>query len=221
MPFDCRLSSPFNFLVAGPSKSGKTTFVANLLKSGKDMFSKQPDNVILYYANDQAIYDELMALKLINEKINFNDTDPSYDDILNKVAPYKDMNGSLIIFDDTLSDIKPGFEKIFQVLGHHTQCSLIYLTQNLFHNSKTFRNVTLQLDYITLKRNQRDSSQIRTLASQLCPGNSDWIVDIYNEATKDPYTYILVDCSADSPSELKIRSNIFPHEAPYTVYVQK
>jgi hypothetical protein len=221
MPYDCRLHLPFNLLVAGPSKSGKTTFVSNLLKSGKDMFDKQPDNVILYYATDQDIYDELINLGLINEKINFNDADPSYEDIMNKVAPYKDMNGSLIIFDDTLADIKPGFEKIFQVLGHHTKSSLIYLSQNLFYNSKTFRDVSLQLDYIILNRNQRDASQIRILASQLCPGNWDWIVNAYRDVTKEPFSYLFIDCNANSPPELRLRSRIFPYEVPYTVHVQK
>ena len=221
MPFDCRLKTPFNLLVSGPSESGKTTFVSNLLKVGKDMFENQPDYVILYYANNQPIYQELYNLGLIHEMINFNDTEPSYNEILEKVEPYKDNNGSLIIFDDTLTDIKPGFEKIFQVLGHHTKCSLIYLSQNLFYNSKTFRNLSLQLDYIVLMRNQRDASQIRTLAIQLCPGNSEYIIEAYREATKQPFTYIFVDCNANSPSQLRLRSNIFPHEAPYTVYPEK
>jgi Poxvirus A32 protein len=221
MPFDCRLSSPFNMLVAGPSKSGKTTFVSNLLKVGEDMFVNYPDYVILYYANAQPLYEELYNMKLVNEMINFNDTEPSYQDFLEKVEPYKNGNGSLIIFDDTLSDIKPGFEKIFQVLGHHTKCSLIYISQNLFYNSKTFRNLSLQLDYIVMMRNQRDASQIRSLAFQLCPGNSDYIINAYREATKEPYSYMFIDCNANSLPQLRLRSNIFPHEAPYTVFLEK
>jgi hypothetical protein len=57
--------------------------------------------------------------------INFSDAEPTYEDIHDKVEPYKNDNSSLIIFDDTLSDIKPGFEKVFKVLGYHTNCSLI------------------------------------------------------------------------------------------------
>lgn len=221
MPFDCRLSQPFNLLVTGPSKSGKTTFVSNLLKVSEDMFKVKPKYVILYYANTQPLYQELFKSKLINEMINFNDAEPDYQEIFNKVDPYKNDNGSLIIFDDTLSDIKPGFEKIFQVLGHHTNCSLIYLSQNLFYNSKTFRNLSLQLDYIVLMRNKRDSSQIRTLSTQLCPGNPQHITESYKEATEDPYSYLFVDCGANSRNELRLRSHIFPHEAPYSVYLEK
>ncbi len=48
MPFDCRLTQPFNLLVSGPSKSRKTTFISNLLKSIDDMFQIKPKHVILY-----------------------------------------------------------------------------------------------------------------------------------------------------------------------------
>jgi len=51
IPFDCRLTQPFNLLVYGPSKSGKTTFISNLLEVSKDMFNKKSDQIILYYAN--------------------------------------------------------------------------------------------------------------------------------------------------------------------------
>lgn len=221
MPFDCRLSQPFNMLVSGPSKSGKTTFVSNLMKVSDDMFKIRPDYVILYYGNEQPLYHEMYKSKLIHEMINFNDVDPNYQEIYNKIIPYKEKNGSLIIFDDTLTDIKPGFEKIFQVLGHHNKCSLIYLSQNLFYNSKTFRNLRLQLDYIVLMRNQIDGSQIRNLALQLCPGNHKYIIASYEAATETPFSYLFIDSGANSLKELRLRSNIFPDEAPYCVYLEK
>lgn len=221
MPFDCRLTTPFNLLVSGPSKSGKTTFVSNLLKVSEDMFVRKPDHVILYYANNQPTYNEMFKQKMIHEMINFNDAEPQYQEIQDKVMPYKNGNGSLIIFDDTLSDIKPGFEKIFQVLGHHNNCSLIYISQNLFYNSRTFRNLSLQLDYIVLMRNQRDASQIRSLSTQLCPGNPQYITEAYHGATQEPFSYLFIDCGANSKKELRLRSNLFPHEAPYYVYLEK
>lgn len=219
MPFDCRLTQPFNLLISGPSKSGKTTFVSDLLKVSGEMFVKKPDYVLLYYTNNQPLYEEMLKTKLITEMINFGTTEPNYTDIYEKVIPYKKRNGSLIIFDDTLSDIKPGFEKIFQVLGHHTNCSLIYITQNLFYDNKAFRNLSLQLDYIALMRNQRNGSQIRNLAMQLCPKNPQLIMQIYEESTKLPYSYLLIDCGSRAIKQLAFRTKIFPEEAPYTVFV--
>ncbi len=220
MPYDCRLNQPFNLLISGPSKSGKTTFLSDLLKVSEDMFVTKPDYVLLYYANDQPLYRELFQMKLINEMINFNDAEPQYQELQEKVKPYSKKNGSLIIFDDTLSDIRPGFEKIFQVLGHHTNCSLIYITQNLFYDNKAFRNLSLQLDYITVLRNQRNGNQIRSLAAQLCPGDFHWIINAYEKATSRPFSYLFIDCGSKSNQELTLRSRIFPWEAPYTVYVK-
>lgn len=220
MPFDCRLFQPFNMLIAGPSKSGKTTFLSNLLKVGRDMFEQAPDYVLLYYTNDQPLYQELYQLNLINEMINFNENEPRYEEIKAKVSPYTNGNGSLIIFDDTLSDIKSGFEKVFQVLGHHNKSSLIYLTQNLFYDNKAYRNVSLQLDYITLLRNQRSGNQIRSLANQLCQGDTQWIISAYDKATEDPYGYLFVDCGSNTKKELSLRSHMFPWEGPYRVYTR-
>jgi len=221
MPFDCTLKHPFNMLVSGPSKSGKTTFVSKLLKVGHDMFNNYPERVILYYATDQPVYQELYESGLIHKMFNFKDSAHNYNEIHEEVAPFKDGNGSLVIFDDTLTDIKSGFEKIFQVLGHHTKCSLIYITQNLFYNNNTFRNLSLQVDYMVLMRNQRNFNQIRSLSNQLCPNNPNYVLNSYNEATKTPFSYLMIDCSANSPNELRLRSHIFPDEAPYCVYLDK
>jgi hypothetical protein len=154
-----------------------------------------------------------------------NEYEINYDEIYEKVRPYKDNGGSLIIFDDTMSDIKPGFEKIFTILGHHTNSSLIFLSQNLFYNNKTFRNISLNFDYIVIMRNNRDLSQINYLAQQLCPGNTKYITQSYYEATQEPYSYLFIDCSANSPRELRLRSNIFPiiqpDQTPYSVYLEK
>lgn len=220
MPFDCRLFHPFNLLVAGPSKSGKTTFVSNLLSVHHEMFEKMPDYILLYYANDQPLYRELLNMNLIDEMINFTENEFHYEELKAKIKPYTIGNGSLIIFDDTLSDIKSGFEKIFQVLGHHSKCSLIYITQNLFYDNKAFRNVSLQLDYITLLRNLRNGNQVRSLANQLCSGDTQWIVKAYEKATEDPFGYLFIDCGSKAQRELTLRSHMFPWEGPYRVYTR-
>lgn len=222
MPFDCRMKTPFNCLIAGPTKSGKTTFTCNLLKIANDKFVHKPDYVILFYMINQPNYEHMFEKGLINEMINMNDQNIDYNEIYHKVMPYKHRNGSLIIFDDSMSDIKPGFEKIFTVLGHHTNTSLIFLSQNLFYNNKTFRNISLNFDYLVIMRNKRDQSQINYLAHQLCPGNTHWIKSSYFKATALPYSYLFVDCSSTAIENICLRSNIFPirhpNQIPLTVY---
>lgn len=223
-PFDCRLQTPFNCLIAGPTKSGKTTFTHNLLKIAGEKFVTKPDYVLLFYLINQPNYKKMMEEGLIHEMIDMNDYDVNFEEISKKVTPYAKGNGSLIIFDDSMSELKPGFERIFTVLGHHTKCSLIYISQNIFFNNKTFRNISLNFHYIVKMRNKRDLSQIKYLANQLCPGNSKYIIQSYYAATEKPYSYLFIDCSANSPAELRLRTNIFPlrnsDQTPYTVFLE-
>jgi hypothetical protein len=62
---------------------------------------------------------------------------------------------------------------------------------------------------------------MRTLAYQLCPGSPQYIIEAYRHATQLPFSYLFIDCGANLPKELRLRSNIFPHEAPYCVYLEK
>jgi len=112
--FDCRLQTPFNLLITGPTKSGKTTFTCNLLKSSAEMFTRKPDYVILFYAIEQPKYRHMIDKGYIDELINVQDYDINFEDLQAKLEPYKQGNGSLIIFDDIMSDLKKGFEKYLQ-----------------------------------------------------------------------------------------------------------
>ncbi len=224
MAYDCRLQTPFNCLIAGPTKSGKTTFTCNLLKVSDDMFVRKPDYVLLFYMMDQANYEHMFQKGLIHEMINLNDHNVDFNEIHQKVLPYKDRNGSLIIFDDSMSDIKPGFEKIFTILGHHTNTSLIFLSQNLFYSNKTYRNMSLNFGYLVLMPNKRDLSQIKYFAYQLCPDNPNYVKEAYYHATRKPYGYLFADCNPNSPEVLSLRTGLFPiqhpDQEPYTVYIK-
>jgi len=70
-------------------------------------------------------------------------------------------------------------------------------------------------------KNARDKLQITNLAKQFCPGNSTYVTQSFMDATKRPFSYLLIDFTQNAPDNLRLRSNIFPHEAPYTVYVDK
>jgi Poxvirus A32 protein len=221
MSFDARLKTPFNAICAGGSKSGKTTFVNNLLSLSDTIFTKRPEKVILYYKYMQDIYDDMQRRGLIHDLIQINTKDFNYNSIVELIEPYKDGNGSMIIFDDTMTELTPDFEQVFTNLSHHQNCSIIYITQNLFYQDKTFRSMSLNAHYVIAMKNARDQQQFKIFSSQICPGNSTYVVDAYRDATKYPYSYLLLDFTQDSPSVLRLRSKIFPSEFPYTVYLEK
>lgn len=221
MPWDVRFKTPFNCLISGPSQSGKTTLTKNLLYYGPQMFTTPPRKIFLIYKFIQDIYHEMLDNNIIHEMIDINETDVNYEYLNELVKEYKNDGGSLIVFDDTMTDISNDFEQIFTNLSHHNNCSIIFLTQNLFYKEKAFRTMSLNCHYFFLMKNDRDKQQLAILAKQFCPTNTMYVIKSYEDATKNPYDYLLIDFSPSSPSTLRLRTNIFPIQFPYTIYLEK
>ena len=157
---------------------------------------------------------------LINEMFNVNDAFPTLETIQALVHPYKSQ-GTIVIFDDMVTTLTPDFERIFLNLSHHENASVILLSQNMFYNDKIYRNLSLNSHYFVLMKNGRDQQQVSILAKQICPTNSRYILDAYADATRFPFSYLILDFRSESPPTIKLRSHIFPHECPVRVYLEK
>lgn len=219
--YDARLQTPFNCIISGVSKSGKTTLVKNLLRMSDDIFTQKPSHVICYYKFMQDIYQDMLDEGLINELVSIDDNDFSYESVREKISPYQNSNGCLILFDDTMTEISNDFEQIFTNLSHHNNTSVIFITQNLFYNNSSYRTMSLNTDYLFIMKNARDKQQIGILAKQFCPGNSTYVIQSFTDATRSPFSYLLIDFTQNCPDPLRLRSKIFPQEFPYTVYVDR
>jgi len=66
----------------------------------------------------------------------------------------------------------------------------------------------------------RDASQFANLARQMYPRRSQFAVETYKDATRKPYSYLLVDLQPEQEDDLRLRTNIFPGETHYA-YVAK
>ena len=67
--------------------------------------------------------------------------------------------------------------------ARHIDISLVFLTQRTFVNNESFRQISQNCDYFCIFKNPRNSSEIRTLAQEMTPGNII-LVQINMEATK-------------------------------------
>lgn len=74
---------------------------------------------------------------------------------------------------------------------------------------------------MVLMKSPRDATQIGILSKQICPNNSRFIVSAYQDATKRPYSYLLLDFKPETPPSLKLRTDIFPHEFPVKTYLER
>ena len=100
--------------------------------------------------------------------------------------------GNLIVFDDQMID--PTRDKrivnLFTRGSHHGNLSVIYIVQNLFHQGKGRRSISLNSHQQVLFKNPRDKLQVLTLAKQMYPGQTDFFLNQCEEAVKD----LLVIC---------------------------
>jgi len=65
--------------------------------------------------------------------------------------------------------------------------------------------------------NPRENKQIYTLARQLKPRNSKWIVDAFFDANKKQYSCLLFNLTQCCPEHLCMRSDYLPDEVPMKV----
>ena len=97
---------------------------------------------------------------------------------------------------------------------------MFYLTQNLFPPGKLSRTISLNSHYFIIFKNPRDSLGIATLAKQMFPGRTQYLMDSFQDATKKPFSYLLIDCHPQTPENIRLRTNIFPGER-HIVYIPK
>ena len=51
--YDARFQIPSNMMIVGPTSSGKTTWLKNLLKHKKEYFNVEPQQMLLFYKEHQ------------------------------------------------------------------------------------------------------------------------------------------------------------------------
>jgi hypothetical protein len=194
---------PFTAIVAGPSGCGKTSFVIHFIEHASQIIVPSPKRIIWCYGAYQNAFDQLP------DDVHLHDGIPNADEL---------QPDSLLILDDLMGQIDNRVNDIFTKFSHHRNVSILFLTQNIFHKQQ--RTMTLNSHYLVLFKNPRDTSQIGFLARQMFPGKPKYLIDVFKDATSEPYSYLVIDLRADTEDKHRLRSGIFPDENNY-VYLPK
>ena len=178
-------NAPFTMTVAGPSRSGKTTWVGKLLKNRFMQIKPTPSRIIYCYTHWQPMYDEL---KRLIPEIEWGDGFPTEETFLT-------FSNSLVILDDMMDGIVNDSKmiKVFTEGSHHQNISVIFMTQNIFHRGKTDRTMSLSTQYMVLFKNPRDRQQIKTLARQMYPQEWMTFLEKFRKETDKPYGKLILD----------------------------
>ena len=203
------LNSPSTFIISGPSGSGKTDFVYKLIANAKHLFEDPLDKIYYFYSVWQSRFDEIYE----GEAVEYLQGLPDY--LFLENLNYK-SHKLLIIDDQQLEALNSKLVvDLFTKLSHHKNITVVLILQNLFHQGKYSRDISLNTHYFVLFKNQRDINQIKILGNQL--GITNLLLESYFDATKDPFTYLLIDISPRSNREYMLRTHIFSKEYP-TIY---
>ena len=128
---------------------------------------------------------------------------------------YFDVNKrNWIAFDDQMIDASKDkrIVNLFTRGSHHRNLSVIYIMQNLFHQGKGSRSISLNSHYLVLFKNPRDKLQILILAEQMYPGQTDFFLNQYEEAGKKPLGYLMIDLNTTTQDNCPLRTNNLPSE---------
>lgn len=171
----------------------------------------QPIEHILWLNGEQNALPKTINFLAKNVKI-LSEIPESFDDV---------ANGTLIILDDLMtSAYTKSVCELFTKGSHHRNLSVILITQNIFHQGKHCRDISLNCKYLVLFKNPRDKSQILPLARQVFPENPSSFVKAYKDATSKPFGYLYLDLTQTAYDFLRIQTDIF-NENYLTVFSPK
>lgn len=212
--FDPRLKTPFTSLIVGPTMSGKTVFVKKLLENSQSLISPAPNRIVWCYGEYQPLHSELKVTVPDIELVE------GFPEKLEDTFTQDKCN--LLVLDDLMNETgnDDRLGRVFTRMAHHRNLSVILIQQNLFPKFKESRTASLNTQYMVLFKNPRDRSQIVSLASQMYPKRTKFFSEVFEDATKTPHGYLLIDLKQETPDELRLRTGILPHETTY-VYAPK
>ena len=143
-------------ILSGPSSSGKSTFVTNLIKSRNTMFDRKIENAYVVCSNIQTMYNDLFKSGHIKELFYKM---PSRNEILELAYINKPKGGAILILDDLLTEISNSnlvIQELFTEIAHHNDLTVVLCVQNLFYKGGIYRTLSLNASYIIPFKHPRD-----------------------------------------------------------------
>ena len=196
----------FSMLVVGPSQSGKTHFVEELLTKPCVKYPNKKQRRIQWFYNQwQPRYATLQ--RTLGNEIQFTQGLPELSDDLSEINP---KWNNILVFDDLMAQAtnSPVLSKLF-TQGRHRNASVILLLQNLFPRGKFNTDISRNAQYLVLFRSPSDRKQINIIAERIFAKDRPKFMQAYTQETSKPYGYVLIDNQPKTSPEHQVVSNVF------------
>lgn len=212
-----KIICPSRMLVAGPTTSGKSWFMAKMVEHRSTIYDVSFDRIIYFspHCLSGGQDDYIANLRKFFPNLELCADLPSVD-ALNIFA---DNTHKLFLIDDFMesyNNSKDAF-RLLTIDSHHRKITVIVTTHNVFGASKYQKTFSRNYSEMVLLANRGDKLSLRTLGSQMFPDSPrillramSWVEENSIEKPK----YILLDVSPVTtlPSSMIVRTNIFPKD---------
>ena len=202
----------FSMLVVGPSQSGKTYFVQQLLtKKCIEYPCEKPLQVYWFYSQWQPSYDEIK--RTLKKKIRFAPGLPKLNEDLREINP---EYHNILVFDDLMSQASdsPVLSQLF-TQGRHRNASVILLLQNMFPKGKFKTDISRNALYKVLFRSPGDRKQIDIMAEQTFAKDRKNFMSAYVKETEKPFGYIILGNHPRTVGDRQVIADVFGHCKSY------
>ena len=209
-----KIYAPTTIALYGPTQSGKTSFVLNLLKHSNKMFTEKVDEIYYCYEAWQECYNTIKHVDGVDKVLMYKGM-PSVDQC--KKWSYMKQH-VIVVFDDLMTELSNDKDmiKFVTVYSHHMRITMLVLLHNIF--PPKLRTMSLNTHYVVLFKNKRDTLQVEMFARRVMKDRVKYFFGCYKKAVSTPYGYLFVDMHPHSDEVYQLRSRILPSEAPTIVY---
>jgi len=215
--FSIAFPSHFKLILAGPSGCGKTTHALDLIRYKTQLMHEAHNKPIFFFYKEwQSLFDFVQTENIVTKWIN---APPTVQDVRNVSMICE--NGAILIIDDFAFEMTQMLTWLFTVGARHNNCSVIFMTQNLFAQNQAFRDASLNATHIAIFKTVRDTKQIEHFCRQVASNKWKALHKAYLSATKRRFGYLYFDFDQNTEEFLRFRSCILPKEAPAIVYKLK
>lgn len=196
---------PFTCAVAGPTKSGKTVFVRQLLQANEYYITPRLSRIVWVYGIPNE--EQFEKIKEVTQQpIEFVSTIPD-------IEEFSPQDNNLLVLDDLMHDAGKSktVSNLFTKGCHHRNVSVILILQNLFHQGTRMRDIHTSTNYLVIFNNPRDKFQIRHLERQSFPEHKNFLINAYDKVcTTRPFGYLVIDFTQSTPLHYRVSTGIFP-----------
>nr|CAD2192553.1 unnamed protein product [Meloidogyne enterolobii] len=206
---ELKFKLPFGMILAGPSSSGKSTFLLKFIAGSNELIDPSPKSILYCFGE----MNNIVPLLQKSGVGVFAGVPP--EELIKKYP-----KPLLLILDDLLLSINEKYlSELFTKKSHHQNFSIIFVTQNLFDPKIKVARQNSQ--YIIVMRSPNSMLSVRNIGVQLFPRQLDYFLDAYRQATKHPYGYLVIDMHASSDPTLRLRTNIFKDDEEKLIFTPK